>query len=92
MKEHLLHQMKPSSALGQDGFTGRWVRQFWTDLDDLRHTALNGCYEEIELTTLLRTAVLKIIRKVKNADWNQQTHFLVSSTKDQDASQEDWRT
>ena len=63
MKEQLFHHMKPASAPGQDGFTVRWIKHFWTDLEDLCHCSLNGCYEEKELTTLMKTAIMKILRK-----------------------------
>ena len=63
MKEQLFHHMKPASAPSQDGFTVRWVRHFWPYLEDLCHTTLNGCYEEMELTSLLRTAIMNILRK-----------------------------
>ena len=53
MKEQLFHHMKPASAPGQDGFTVMWVKHFWQD----------GCYEEMELTSLLRTTIKKILRK-----------------------------
>ena len=63
MKEQLFHHMKPANTPGQDGFTVRWVRHFWPDLEDLCHTPLNGGYKEMELTSLLRTAIMKILRK-----------------------------
>ena len=63
MKEQLFHHVKPASAPGQDGFAVRWVKHFWLDLKDLCHFSLNGCYEEIKLTSLLKTAIMKILRK-----------------------------
>ena len=58
MKEQLFHHMKPANTPGQDGFTVRWVRHFWPDLEDVCHTSLNGCYEEMKLTSLLRTTIM----------------------------------
>ena len=63
MKKQLFHHMKAGSAPGQDGFMVRWVRAFWPDLEDLCHVALNGCYREEELTTMLKSALMKLLRK-----------------------------
>ena len=35
MEKQLFHHMKPGSAPGQDGFTVRWIKTFWPDLEDL---------------------------------------------------------
>ena len=63
MREQLFKHMKPASAPGQDGFTVRWIRHFWGELEDLCEASLNGCYDEMEFTTMLRTAIMKILRK-----------------------------
>ena len=55
--------MRSASAPGQDGFTVRWIRHFWGELEDLCEASLNGCYDEMELTTMMRTAIMKILRK-----------------------------
>ena len=60
MRKQLFHHMKAGSAPGQDGFMVRWVRAFWPDLEDLCHEALNGCYREEELTTMLKSALMKL--------------------------------
>ena len=60
MKEQLFHHMKPASDAGQDGFTVRWIKHFWTDLEDLCHCSLKGWYEEKELNSMMKTAIMKI--------------------------------
>merc|ERR1711940_205788 len=59
----LMEHMKPNSAPGLDGFTVAWIRHFWGDLADLCTAAVNKCYEEGELTRLLQTAIMKLLRK-----------------------------
>lgn len=63
MKKQLFEHMKAGSAPGQDGFMVRWVRAFWPDLEDLCLACLNGCYSENELTTMLDSAIMKVLRK-----------------------------
>ena len=63
MREQLFKHMKPASAPGQDGFTVRWVKHFWGELEDLCEASLNGCYDEMELTTMMKIAIMKILRK-----------------------------
>ena len=58
-----MEHMKPNSAPGLDGFTVAWIRHFWGDLADLCTAAVNKCYEEEELTRLLKTAIMKLLRK-----------------------------
>ena len=55
--------MKPTSAPGNDGFTAALVRTFWSDLEDVCHSAINQCYEKGQLTTMLKTAIMKLLRK-----------------------------
>ena len=55
--------MKPNSAPGLDGFTVAWVRHFWDELADLCVSAVNNCYEQEELTRLLKTAIMRLLRK-----------------------------
>ena len=63
LKNQLFKHMKPSSAPGIDGFTVSWVRTFWPDLEDICHSAINQCYEKGQLTTMLKTAIMKLLRK-----------------------------
>ena len=63
LKNQLFKHMKPTSAPGIDGFTVAWVRRFWSDLEDVCHSAINQCYEKGQLTTMLKTAIMKLLRK-----------------------------
>ena len=63
MTNQLFKHMKPHSAPGIDGFTVDWVRAHWDDLADLCCVAVNACYEKGELTTMLKTAIMKLLRK-----------------------------
>ena len=63
LKNQLFKHMKPTSAPGIDGFTVSWVRTFWPDLEDVCHSAINHCYEKGQLTTMLKTAIMKLLRK-----------------------------
>ena len=78
MEKQLFHHMKPGSAPGQDGFTVRWIKTFWPDLEDLCQTSLNGCYEEMELTTMLKTAIMKILRKGEKCPLKPGNHRPIS--------------
>ena len=55
--------MKNTSAPGSDGFTVAWAKEFWNDLRDLCVESVNDCYDKKTLTTLLGTAIMKILRK-----------------------------
>ena len=57
------NHMKANSAPGLDGFTVAWVRHFWADLSDLCVSAVNNCYTNDELTRLLKTAIMRLLRK-----------------------------
>ena len=35
MRHQLFQHMKPNSAPGMDGFTVSWVKEFWSDLEDI---------------------------------------------------------
>ena len=59
----LFKHMKAKSAPGIDGFTVAWVRKFWPDLEDVCFRAINNCYEKGQLTTMLKTAIMKLLRK-----------------------------
>ena len=63
MTDQLFKHMKPHSAPGIDGFTVDWVKSFWDDLSDLCCNAVNNCYERGQLTTMLKTAIMKLLRK-----------------------------
>ena len=63
LKNQLFKHMKPTSAPGIDGFTAALVRTFWSDLEDVCHSAINQCYEKGQLTTMLKTAIMKLLRK-----------------------------
>ena len=55
--------MKPNSAPGLDGFSVAWVRKFWPQLADLTTMAINNCYDKGELTSLLKSAIMKLLPK-----------------------------
>ena len=63
MTTQLFKHMKAHSAPGIDGFTVDWVRAHWDDLSDLCFMAVNACYNKGELTTMLKTAIMKLLRK-----------------------------
>lgn len=63
LKTQLFKHMKPSSAPGIDGFTVAWVRKFWADLEDVCYNAINNCYQKGQLTIMLKTAIMKLLRK-----------------------------
>ena len=63
MYTQLYKHMKPHSAPGIDGFTVDWVRTHWDDLSDLAYMAVNACYNKGELTMMLKTAIMKLLRK-----------------------------
>ena len=54
--------MKGASSPGIDGFTVNHLRTFWDDLSHITRDALN-CSFGGELTTSLRKAVIKLLRK-----------------------------
>jgi len=54
--------MKGSSSPGIDGFTVNHLRVFWDDLGHIVTQGLNGSFGG-ELTTSLRKAVIKLLRK-----------------------------
>ena len=55
--------MHGNSASGLDGFTVNWLRTFWPELADITQNALNDCFENNRLTGLLKTAVVRLMRK-----------------------------
>ena len=63
MTNQLFKHMKAHSAPGIDGFTVDWVRKHWDDLVDLCYMSVNACYNKGELTTMLKTAIMKLLRK-----------------------------
>jgi len=63
LRKQLFNHMNPHSAPGPDGFTVSWVRHFWSDLEDVCYIAINRCYEKGQLTSLLKTAIMKLLRK-----------------------------
>ena len=63
MTNQLFKHMKAHAAPGIDGFTVDWVRSHWDDLADLCHMSVNACYNRGELTTMLKTAIMKLLRK-----------------------------
>ena len=59
-----LHEdMKGSSAPGIDGFTVNFVREFWTPLGGLVRNAVNTSKSKGELTSTMRFAIFKLLRK-----------------------------
>ena len=55
LTDQLLYHMKPNAVT--------WVRNFWNDLSNLCEAAVNNCYEKNELTRLLKTAIMRLLRK-----------------------------
>ena len=66
LKHCLFNKMKGGSAPGIDGFTVSWLRQFWFELGPLTTMAINECYREGELSSTLKTAIVKLLRKGTN--------------------------
>ena len=54
LTKQLRKHMKPNSSPGLDA----WLRHFWDDLTDLCVAAVNNCYEQNELTRLLKTSII----------------------------------
>ena len=63
LETQLMKHMKNSSAPGIDGFTVAWVKEFWGDLSDICVQAVNDSFDAESLSTLLKTAIMKILRK-----------------------------
>ena len=55
--------MKPNSAPGIDGFSVLFVSQFWDSLVDLVWRSFSSMKNEGTLTSTLKTAILKLLRK-----------------------------
>ena len=62
LSKALFFHMKGSSSPGIDGFTVNHMRVFWDDLGHIVTQGLNGSFGG-ELTTSLRKAVIKLLRK-----------------------------
>ena len=58
----LFHHMKGASSPGIDGFTVNHIRTFWNDLGHITTDAINSSFGN-ELTTSLRKAIIKLLRK-----------------------------
>ena len=58
----LFFKMKGSSSPGLDGFTVNHLRVFWYDLKGVIKDGLNCMFRD-KLTSTLRTAVFKLLRK-----------------------------
>ena len=63
LHDALFLKMHGNSAPGLDGFTDNWLRTFWPELADITRNALNDCFENNRLTGLLKTAVVRLLRK-----------------------------
>ena len=59
----LFEKMHGNSAPGLDGFTVNWLRTFWSELATITRNALNDCFHKGGLTGLLKTAVIRLLRK-----------------------------
>ena len=55
--------MHGNSAPGLDGFTVNWLRTFWPELATITRNALNCCFTNNGLTGLLKTAIIRLLRK-----------------------------
>ena len=72
----LFNHMKGDSSPGCDGFTVNHLRVFWHDLAHITRDALN-CSFGGELTTSLRKAVIKLLRKgTKDPTLTEQTSTM----------------
>jgi hypothetical protein len=63
LETQLFKHMKNTSSPGINGFTVAWVKEFWPDLADLCVAAVKDCLDKRTLTSLLGTAIMKILRK-----------------------------
>ena len=63
LKDALFNKMHGNSAPGLDGFTVNWLRTFWPELATITKNALNDCFDKGGLTGLLKTAVIRLLRK-----------------------------
>ena len=63
LKDALFNKMHGNSAPGLDGFTVNWLRTFWQDLAEITLNALNECFTNNGLTGLLKTAIVRLLRK-----------------------------
>ena len=63
LKDALFNKMHGNSAPGLDGFTVNWLRTFWQELGEITRNALNDCFDNNGLTGLLKTAIVRLLRK-----------------------------
>ena len=63
LKKALFEKMHGNSGPGLDGFTVNWLRTFWPELETITRNALNDCFHKGGLTWLLKTAVIRLLRK-----------------------------
>ena len=63
LTDALFNKMHGNSAPGLDGFTVNWLRIFWQDLGTISMNALNDCFDNGGLTGLLKTAIVRLLRK-----------------------------
>ena len=63
LKDALFNKMHGNSAPGLDGFTVNWLRTFWPELATITKNALNDCFDKGGLTGLLKSAVIRLLRK-----------------------------
>ena len=63
LKKALFEKMHGNSAPGLDGFTVNWLRTFWPELATITKNALNDCFHKGGLTGLLKTAIIRLLRK-----------------------------
>jgi hypothetical protein len=63
LTDALFNKMHGNSAPGLDGFTVNWLRIFWQDLGTITMNALNDCFDNSGLTGLLKTAIVRLLRK-----------------------------
>ena len=63
LEDALFNKMHGNSAPGLDSFTVNWLRTFWQDLADITRNALNECFDNNGLTGLLKTAIIRYLRK-----------------------------
>jgi hypothetical protein len=73
LETQLFQHMKNTSAPRIDGFTVAWVKEFWPNLCDLCEASVNDCFDKKTLTSLLGTAIMKILRRGRRAHWKSAT-------------------
>ena len=62
LTDTLMNSMNGASALGIDGFTVAWLRQFWPHLRTLVRMALNEMYDKSAMSNMCKLAIIRLLR------------------------------